>query len=417
MIAVSETGNPAPPPEEGPPPVAAALDSILRILRRGLAVLALLYLASGITFVGAGDSALVLRLGKARPEVAPPGLLLAWPRPFDRVVLVPGRRVLELDLDEWKPLDPLPAAEEDPFPSAQLFPDTLSLEGLHPVTDGYSLTGDRNILRGSFTARYRVVDPHAYGLGQVDPDAAIRHILYRALTRCLADESVDGALFERRQDLATRTIDVAQSLAEGSSLGIAFEALEIRELTPPANVLVAFQKVIDAQILAQTLVNEAFDETAHLLPSAEARAHRIRSEADAAANARTLRAEAEAGAFAQVLAAAAEDLPGYRLRHLAETRSQIWSTLKDITVLPVGETPVRLLLPAAGAPFAAPGRQGSLHEDGYEEDRFSEDRFSGGRFREDRFSEDLFDEDLFDADPFQEEAETLTDNEDDYFEE
>jgi len=336
--------------DEDSPPVAAALDSILRLLRRGLTVLALLYLCSGVTFIGAGDSALVLRLGKVLPRVAPPGLLLAWPRPFDRVVLVPGKRVVELELDEWKP------GEEPPSEMGGLFPDALVPGALHPVKDGYSLTGDRNILRGSFTIRYRVVDPKAYALGIADPDLAIRNVAYRAITRCLAGESVDGALLERRQQLASSIVAVAQSLAENASLGIAFEAFEIRELSPPATVLVAFQQVIDAQILAETAVNEALDEKALLLPSAEARAHRVRAEAEAEAQARIVRAGAEAGAFRQVLAATGEDPADYRLRRLSETRKEIWSGLKSINVLPTGENPVQLFLPAAGTPFSFQAR-------------------------------------------------------------
>ena len=347
---------------EESPPVAAALNSILRLLRFGLIFLAILYLCSGITFVGAGDSALILRFGKVLPRVEPPGLLLAWPRPFDRVVLVPGKRVVELELDEWKPDEPQPEVAVD-FDSAQdaaaaLFPAVLTPGAIHPVRDGYSLTGDRNILRGSFIVRYRVIDPKAYALGLADPDSALREITYRAITRCLADESVDGALVERRQELASRTRSVAQSLADTVSLGITFEAFEIRELTPPAKVLTAFQEVIDAQIDAQTLVNESLDEKASLLPSAEARAHRVRAEADATAQSYIVRATAEALSFQKVLAAVEKDLPGYRLRRLSQTRNEIWPDLKAITVLPTGENPVQLFLPGTGAPFSI----GSLPE-------------------------------------------------------
>ncbi|MEM7515645.1 MAG: protease modulator HflK, partial [Planctomycetota bacterium] len=344
------------PLPDGQPPVAAALDSILRLLRVGLVVLALLYLGSGITFVGAGDNALILRLGKVLPRVESPGLLLAWPRPFDRVVLVPGKRVVELELDEWKPAEveteaPVPATFDTPTEAAAaLFPAVLTPQALHPVRDGYSLTGDRNILRGSFIVRYRVVDPKAYALRLADPDAAIRQIAYRAVTRSLADESVDGALVERRQELASRTRAAAQSLADSAGLGIAVEAFEIRELTPPATVLTAFQEVIDAQISAQTMVNEALDEKAQQLPSAEARAFRVRAEAEATAQSVIVRAGAEAKSFGEILAAAEEDLTGYQLRRLSETRRAIWPGLKTITVLPQGENSVQLLLPKAASP-------------------------------------------------------------------
>jgi len=68
-----------------------AFATTLVLLRWLLGGLVAIYLCSGITRVAPNEDALIYRLGRLQREVHPPGLLLALPLPFDRVVKVPTR--------------------------------------------------------------------------------------------------------------------------------------------------------------------------------------------------------------------------------------------------------------------------------------------------------------------------------------
>ena len=115
--------------------------------------LTLLYALSGITIVKPDEVAVVLRWGKlvgASPALQQhgSGLLLALPRPIDQVVRVRTRRV------EEQPVSTLATVSTD-------WTNTATLD---PVTDGYALTGDRNVVQVDMVARYRVREPAVWAL-------------------------------------------------------------------------------------------------------------------------------------------------------------------------------------------------------------------------------------------------------------
>src|SRR5215217_1893832 len=156
-----------------------ALAATIKLLRWLLAGLVGIYLCSGITRVAPNEDALVYRLGRLQREVHPPGLCFALPPPIDRVVKIPTRTQHELFLNAWSP-DEHAAVPSTPLASgASEMPASLLAvlptantglagsappagKGLHPVFDGYTLTGDANIVQARLTARYRITDPFAY---------------------------------------------------------------------------------------------------------------------------------------------------------------------------------------------------------------------------------------------------------------
>ncbi len=85
-------------------PLLALIDAAWRRMHWWIAVMAVLYAASGITIVKPDEVALVLRWGRlvgtaAALEEHGPGLLFALPRPIDEVVRVKVKRVSELRVD------------------------------------------------------------------------------------------------------------------------------------------------------------------------------------------------------------------------------------------------------------------------------------------------------------------------------
>src|ERR1700680_3006244 len=127
-------------------PVAGLVDWAWQRMHWWVATMAVLYLLSGITIVKSDEVAVILRWGRLVGETPAlqehgPGLLFSFPRPVDQVVRVKVKHVWDV------PVDTLASGER----GAE---DTLD-----PVTQGYAVTGNQNIVHVNMVAHYRVRDP------------------------------------------------------------------------------------------------------------------------------------------------------------------------------------------------------------------------------------------------------------------
>src|SRR5580692_6584652 len=127
-------------------PVARALDWAWHRMHWWVITMAVLYALSGITVVKSDEVAVILRWGALVGDTPAlqqhgPGLLFAFPRPVDQVVRVQTRRVREVPV-----LDLMAGG-------------SAGNVTLDPLTQGYAITGDQNIVHVEMVARYRVRDP------------------------------------------------------------------------------------------------------------------------------------------------------------------------------------------------------------------------------------------------------------------
>ncbi len=319
-----------------------ALVSSMSLLGWLLLALVLLYLSSGFTRVAPHESALVYHLGELQPKVHPPGLLFAWPTPIDRVVKVPTGTQHELRLNAWGPGD-------DP-----IAPDTVTAtdgtrprpKNLHPVYDGYTLTGDANIVQAVFSVRYRIADPVAWlsATNTAQAPALIEALVLDVAAQSLAGLPIDAALGPGLEAFRTRVRSLAQPRLDHLKLGLELVAFEVSLLSPPGATATAFAEVTSAQVEARTLVENARTGSAQTLPQAQSEAYRLRREAEAAATQLTSRAQAEAGSFLSLATEyhTAPDLVSTRLR--ADTLAAVLGRVKTRTLLPAGNSQFNLFL-------------------------------------------------------------------------
>jgi regulator of protease activity HflC (stomatin/prohibitin superfamily) len=164
-------------------PLSSAIRTAFRFLYVVVAVLALGWLGSGLRQVEPGSQAVILRFG-AIDRVQGAGLVIAWPRPFEEVVLVPSReRQLSLEIGA---LDLL-ARDNDNAPAP--------LAGIDPRRDGgYVLTGDAGIAHLRGTVTYQVVDPRAWFLNRDRATAALRRAFCAAAIQACAGRGLDGVM-------------------------------------------------------------------------------------------------------------------------------------------------------------------------------------------------------------------------------
>lgn len=276
-----------------------------------LAVLLVIYGFSGITTIQPSENALVMRLGKLQPHVHQPGMLIAMPSPFDEVIIFHTDREMSIPLDRWMATGEKRESFERQREMTEAEQKDLNIEGgigqmmteklwgdfLDPVADGYTVTGDTNVIQGLFTLRYRIAEPFGYFSSGETVRELLGRIAYSAITRSLASDTIDNSLTSGREKLISAVVTSVQQESESLGLGVKITNLEIRSLTPPTQVLAAFEDVINARQFAKTLLESAAAHRDRSQRATASETAQMLSRTSAAANSITSTASGEASAF------------------------------------------------------------------------------------------------------------------------
>jgi modulator of FtsH protease HflK len=266
-------------------PLLVLIDAAWRRMHWWIALMAVLYAASGITIVKPDEVALVLRWGRlvgsaTGLEEHGPGLLFVLPRPIDEVVRVKVKRVSELRVDALSATKGWSAEST-----------------LDPLSEGYALTGDRNIVRVEMMARYRIRDPADWAFYGPDPDRVLRTEVSAAMVRSLGEMGVDSVLAEGRQDLADLVTKRTQEGLDAAHSGLELTSLELTRLAPPAALAADFDAVQSAFIGAETAQKEALAYQQSAIPDAQSASDSGTQAAHASAAAQLAQARGDADAF------------------------------------------------------------------------------------------------------------------------
>lgn len=238
-------------------PAARVVDAAWRRMHWWIAAMAMLYLLSGITVIRPDEVAIVLRWGRlvgSTPALQEhgPGLLFAFPRPMDRVMRVQVKHVWEV------PVRTLGIVEDEASGS------------LDPLTQGYAITGDQNIVHMDMMARYRIREPAEWALHGAKAEDVLRVEVTAAMVRSIGEMGIDRVLSDGRKDLIAMATRRAQSGLDASHSGLELTSLELAGLTPPLALAPDFDAVQSAFIGAETMKNEAQAYAAAAIPQAQA---------------------------------------------------------------------------------------------------------------------------------------------------
>jgi membrane protease subunit HflK len=353
-----------PPVDTHAPPIVQAFDTAFRYLRWLALLLAVLYLASGITAVQPDEEAIVLTLGKVTQRRSS-GLLLRWPDPIDQVLRVPTRKAQVLDTDRalWHSLDLTGATVQDPLSPQYVAAQEFVPDRIDPEREGYCIAGDKDIFQARVMVKYHVGDAEQYMLKQADPQALLRSVTLAATTRAIGELS-GGDVLAMRGLLAGRIRALVQERLDEVQSGITVEAVELTQLHPPRHVLRAYQAVYVAKIEAANKQEAAKADAAKDIPRAEADATTTITEAENYA--RTVRdiAAGQAQAFLDLVAEYHKSPSVVAARLYRETVEEIGQRVRLTGVPPDASLildfpPPAPEPPATGgaAPGAAPGPQ------------------------------------------------------------
>ena len=228
-----------------------------------LVVIVLVVIAfSGLRVIKSGEVAVVLRFGRLvgntyEEQVHQPGLLFAFPYIIDEVVIVPTGNVIE-----QKVMTHYTNGE---------------MTTLH--NNGYLITGDQNIAMVSASVKYMISDPVSYALNVKDASALINAFVSSAMVNSAASTGVDELLTSGKDEFAKAVLNEAQEKLSAVDSGITVGAIELTSVSMPNEVREVYDMVNSATVQAATLLEQARQYEAKVIPQAEADAANLVSDA------------------------------------------------------------------------------------------------------------------------------------------
>lgn len=296
---------------------------------------------SNVRQIDPQNRAVVLRMG-ALDRIQNSGLLLAWPRPFEQVVIVPAAdRVSERRIENLLRSDvALQADRKASFAT----PVSDALAG-----SGYLLTGDAGVVQLDVRVFYNVTEPYAFVLQGEHVLPALDRLVTRSAVALTAARDLDTILVarpeligtdsqaaERRERLRGDLVQgINQQLAAlsttGQGIGVQVVRVDVQSSLPGPAVN-AFNAVLTASQHAEQVVATARNEAAKVTQSATQQADRAVEQAQAQASERLAKAQADTATISNLakVQQAGND-PGLMLRLYRERMPRILGQAGSVT--------------------------------------------------------------------------------------
>jgi membrane protease subunit HflK len=347
--------------DTGSQALSEALQSSFVIVRWLMVGMIVLFFCSGIFIVEPNQKALILRFGKPQnlteDQLLGPGFHFAFPYPIDEVVKIPISQVYSVrSTTGWFATPPEVEAAGMTPPGK---------ESLDPGTEGYTISGDVNIMHVRATARYRISDPISYVFGFTETSNTIQHALDNAILLASAQYRVDDALRLDQTGFRERITSRLNQLVNASKLGIQLEPIDV-VVRPPLILKAVFDDVLAAESERSKVINAANSYSNSVIARSRGEAEAIVNggQSDRTRIVQTTQAESR---YMQDRLAEYTRTPGlFHDRSLAEAMSRILTNVQEKFMMPErGDTrrELRLILgrepQKAAQPTAADGGGGA----------------------------------------------------------
>jgi membrane protease subunit HflK len=241
-----------------------------------LALVLLVWLASGFYIVDEGRRGVVTRFGKYT-ETTLPGPRWHLPFPVETVELVDFKQVRTLEIGYRN--------------------STANRNAKEAVM----LTEDENIIDIQFAVQYDLVSAESFVFNNRKPEEMVKFVAESAIREVVGRAKMDFALYEGREQIAQQTRDLMQKQMDRYKTGVNIQKVTLQSVQPPDKVQAAFDDAVKAQQDRVRLVNEGQAYANDVVPRARGLASRLLEEANGYNTEVTQRAEGDASRFREIL--------------------------------------------------------------------------------------------------------------------
>ena len=263
----SEPGGGARPPRRAFPVGGAGLL---------LALVLLVWLASGFYIVDEGRRGVVTRFGKYT-ETTQPGPRWHLPFPIEAVELVDFSQVKTVEIG---------------------YKNTVKTK---VEREAVMLTEDENIIDIQFAVQYNLKSAEDYVFANRKPDEMVKFVAETAIREVVGKAKMDFALYEGREQIAKQTEKIMQETLDRYRTGVYVQKVTLQNVQPPDKVQAAFDDAVKAGQDRVRLINEGQAYANDVVPRARGMASRLMEEANGYTSEVVQRSEGDASRFRSVL--------------------------------------------------------------------------------------------------------------------
>ncbi len=298
-----------------------------------LALVVVVWLASGFYIVDASQRGVVLEFGRYK-ESTDPGLRWRLPYPIQahELVNISGVRTVEIGY--------------------------RGSEKNKVLKEALMLTDDENIINIQFAVQWFLNDPVEYVFNNRHPDDAVMQVAETAIREIVGKNKMDFVLYEGREQIAVNASKLMQDILDRYKTGILISKVTMQNAQPPEQVQAAFDDAVKASQDRERQKNEGQAYANDVIPKARGTAARLLEEAEGYKQRVIATADGDASRFKQINVEYAKAPEVTRSRMYLETMQQIYSNTSKILVDAKGQgnllyLPLDKLMQAAAAGAAS----------------------------------------------------------------
>lgn len=285
-----------------------------------LAVLLLLWLASGFYQVSPSEQGVVLRFGKYT-DTTDAGLHYHLPYPIEEVIKVNVTQERSINLG---------VSEASSYSNRY---NNSSVE-LNSFTESHMLTGDENIVDINLTIVWKIKDAKDYLFNVRSPDVTVRVAAQSVLREIVGQSEMQPIITGDRGKVEEETKVELQKVLDDFASGIVIVRVKLQKADPPKQVVDAFNEVQRAKADMERYKNEAEAYRNEVLPKAKGEAVKRLQEAEAYKRAVIDKANGDAQRFNLVYEAYKQGKKVTAKRLYLETMEDVLSKSETVIIDP-----------------------------------------------------------------------------------
>jgi membrane protease subunit HflK len=272
-----------------------------------VALVVIIWLASGFYIVDASQRGVVLRFGKYH-QTTEPGPQWHLPYPIESVEVVNLSQVRTLEVG---------------------YRTNVKNKVLK---ESLMLTDDENIVDLQFALQYVLKDPKDYLFTNRNPDETVMQVAESAMREIVGKSKMDFVLYEGRESIRAQAQKLMQEILDRYQTGIAISQVTMQQAQPPEQVQAAFDDAVKATQDRERQINEGQAYANDVVPKARGTASRLMQESEGYKQRIIATAEGEASRFRQIVAEYSRAPAVTRERMYLDTMQQVLSSTSKVIV-------------------------------------------------------------------------------------
>ena len=241
-----------------------------------VALVVVVWLASGFYIVDEGRRGVVTRFGKYT-ETTQPGARWHLPFPIEEKELVDFSQVRTVEVGYRN----TPKNKKE--------------------NEALMLTDDENIIEIQFAVQYNLKSAETYLFNVRKPDLIVQFIAQTAMGEVVGKAKMDFVLYEGREQIAKSAEKLMQEMLDRYQTGVYVQKVTLQSVQPPDKVQAAFDDAVKAGQDRERFRNEGQAYANDVVPRARGNAARLIEEANGYQTEVVQRADGDASRFRQIL--------------------------------------------------------------------------------------------------------------------